>query len=145
MRTLIKMLPVIVLMLLGTVSLQAQKKKVVHHHHHHNHGPGKKVVVVKRSPYRPRKVAVFHPVWGPKYNHYRRWVFFPRYNLYWDHWRGHWMFWNGAMWISQAAKPAVIVNVNLENEKNYELKENEDDEDDVYKGNDDHKKTYKPE
>ncbi|MCE3228082.1 MAG: hypothetical protein K0S32_2633 [Bacteroidetes bacterium] len=115
------------------------------HGHNHGHRHGKKVVVVKRSPYRPRKVVVYHPVWHPKYACNRRWVFFPKYNLYWDNWRNHYMFWNGTIWISQPTPPPVIVNVNLESEKHYELKEKEDDEDDVYKGNDSHKTEYKTE
>ena len=41
--------------------------------------------------------------------------------------------------------PPVIVNVNLENEKHQELKEDDDDVDDVYKGNETHKTEYKPE
>lgn len=129
-------------LLLSSAKILAQKKGG---HHHHHGGPGKKVVVVKRSRFRPAKVVVYHPYWGPKYNHHRRWVYFPGYNVYWDHWRGHWMFWNGAMWISQAAQPPVIVNVNMANEKNYELKEDDDDNDDVYNNNNSHKDEYKKE
>lgn len=108
----------------------------------HRHG---KVVVVKRSPYRPAKVIVYHPYWRPAYTYHRRWVFFPRYNFYWDNWRNHYVFWNGSVWISQPAAPPVIVNVNLENEKSVELPDNEEDEDDVYKSNETHKSEYKAE
>ncbi len=135
-------LSVTALVVLGTSSTFAQKKGP-HPHHHPHGGPGKKVVVVKRSPFRPAKVVVYHPYWGPKYNHHRRWVYFPGYNVYWDHWRGQWMFWNGAMWAMQAAAPAVIVNVNLAQAKQYELKEDEDDNDDIYNNNDTHKQEYK--
>jgi hypothetical protein len=123
------------LICMGT-KLSAQKG-----HHPHNHHPhAKKAVVVKRSAYRPAKVVVFHPAWRPKYAYYRRWVFFPKYNLYWDNWRNHYVFWNGTMWLSQPTSPPVIVNVNLENEKSRELKEEEDDVDDIYKDNEAHKK-----
>ena len=104
--------------------------------------PHRRVVVVKPSPFRPARVAVYHPYWGPKLIIHRRWVFFPKYNIYWDNWRNHYVFWNGTLWISQAAMPPVLVNVNLNTEKHYELKENEDDVDDVYKGNDAHKSEY---
>src|SRR4051812_5121149 len=96
-------------------------------HGHHNR------VVVKRSVYRPHNVVVYKPYWRPNYAYHRRWVFFPRYNLYWDNWRNHYVFWNGAVWVSQPTAPPVIVNVNLDKEKNTELKEDEDDIDDVYK------------
>lgn len=114
------------------------------HHGKHVHG-GPKVVVVKRSPYRPKKMIVYHPVWGPKFAIHRRWVFFPKYNMYWDNWRGCYFYWGTGMWISTPTPPPVVININLANEKHYELKENDDDADDVYKGNDNHKGEYKPE
>ena len=114
-------------------------------HPHRRHRRAKKVVVVKRSPYRPAKVVVYRPHWRPTYTYHRRWVFFPRYNIYWDNWRNHYVFWNGAVWVSQATAPPVIVNVNLEKEHNVELPENEEDEDDVYKSNETHKSQYKNE
>jgi hypothetical protein len=128
------------ILLLGFLAMSskvaAQKKG---HHHPHKHHRAKKAVVVKRSAYRPAKVVVFHPVWRPKHAYYRRWVFFPKYNLYWDNWRNHYVFLNGPVWVSQAAAPPIIVNVNLENEKSKELKEEEDDVDDIYKDNSAHK------
>jgi len=150
MKTIKKLfLFVTALVLLGTLSMNAQKgtkggKRAGHHAHHHPHKAGK-VVVVKRSPYRPRKVVVYHPVWGPKHAIHRRWVFFPKYNLYWDNWRNSYMFWNGTIWVVQTTPPPVVVNVKLENEKHYELKETDEDVDDVYKNNDSHKTEYKQE
>lgn len=120
----------------------AQKGKG-HRRNHHHYGH-KKVVVVKRSPYRPAKVIVYHPYWRPKYAYNRRWVYFPRYNFYWDNWRNHYVFYNGGVWVSQPKAPPIIVNVNLENEKNVELKEDEDDVDEVYQGNSKHKEEIKP-
>jgi len=135
---------IIVTSLLLIFNLGASAQKGRGHHPHGNNRHGKKVVVVKRSHYRPKKVIVFYPAWRPKYAYNRRWVYFPKYNLYWDNWRNHYMFWNGTIWLSQAAAPPVIVNVNLENEKHQELKENDDDIDDVYKDNTNHKEEIKP-
>ncbi|MCE3258539.1 MAG: hypothetical protein K0S12_180 [Bacteroidetes bacterium] len=145
MRTIITILTFALLLSFKSFS---QKGRGHGHGHRHGHGYGHrhgKVVVVKRSPYRPKKLVVWHPIWHPAYSCSRRWVYFPKYNIYWDNWRNHYMFWNGTIWLSQPTPPPVIVNVNLEKEKKYELKENEDDEDDVYKGNDSHKSEYKPE
>lgn len=134
----------IILSLFISIDCFGQKGKGRRQGHAHRPGHGK-VVVVKRSHYRPKKVVVFHPVWRPNYTYNRRWVFFPKYNLYWDNWRNHYVFWNGTVWLSQPTAPPVVVNVNLEKEKHYEMKETEDDKDDVYKGNDNHKSEYKPE
>ena len=105
----------------------------------HRHAPNKRVVV--RSTYRPAKMVVYHPHWGPNYNFHRRWVYFPRHNFYWDNWRQCYFFWNGAIWVNQLMPPPVVVNISTE--KHYELKEIEDDVDDVYKTNETHKTELK--
>lgn len=146
MKRIIKFFPLIIILLMaGNLQMKAQKKGGHHHHPHKVHPHKHAKVVVRRSPYRPAKLVVFHPYWGPKRAIHRRWVFFPKYNIYWDNWRNHYVFWNGSVWFSQPSPPPVIVNINLDNEKQYELKENDDDTDDVYQGNEDHKKEYKPE
>ncbi|MGZ4038517.1 MAG: hypothetical protein ACXVPQ_11860, partial [Bacteroidia bacterium] len=95
------------------------------------------------SPYRPARLVVYHPFWGPSYAFKRRWVFFPRYNIYWDNWRNQYVFLNNNIWVSQPQPPPVIVNVNLNNEKHYELKEKDDDVDDIYQSNNTHQSEYK--
>lgn len=133
----------LLIFIFASTCLFAQRGKA--HHHGRGGHRGHPKVVVKRSPYRPHKVVVFHPHWRPNYAYHRRWVFFPRYNLYWDNWRNHYVFWNGVIWVSQPTAPPVIVNVNLDKEKSTELKEEEDDVDDVYKSNEKHKTENKAE
>lgn len=99
-------------------------------------------VVVHRSRFRPAVVSVFHPMWGPRHSFYHRWVFFPRYNLYWDNWRNLYFYRNANVWVYSAQKPAVVVNVNLENEKHYELPEANDENDAVYDSNQEHVQAY---
>lgn len=108
----------------------------------HPHGP-KRVVVV--SKYRPAKMVVYHPYWRPAYAYHRRWVYFPRYNFYWDNWRNGYYYMSGPTWIFNTTPPPAIININIDNEKNYELKDSDDDIDDVYKTNEVHKTDYKPE
>ncbi|MCC6370425.1 MAG: hypothetical protein IT236_05405 [Bacteroidia bacterium] len=129
--------------ILFTGSIFAQRGHGGHGRKHHPHRG--KVVVVHRSPYRPHKVIVYHPHWRPAYTCNRRWVYFPRHNFYWDNWRNHYVFWNGVAWVSQSNAPATIVNINLSNEPTKELKEDDDDVDDIYKSNDQHKTEYKSE
>lgn len=147
-----KILIAISFLLLGTLGSFAQKGG--HGGHgggHHGHG-GKGMgphphgkVVVKKSIYRPAKMVVYHPFWGPKRSFNHRWVYFPRYNFYWDNWRNHYVFWNGTVWMNNPSPPPTVVNINIDNEKHYELKEDQDDDDDIYKTNDSHKQEYKPE
>lgn len=99
--------------------------------------------VVVRSAYRPAKIVVYHPHWRPNYGYHRRWVYFPHYNFYWDNWRQGYYYRNGAVWMFNTTPPPIIVNVNLDKETNYELKEDDDDVDDVYKTNDNHLQEFK--
>jgi hypothetical protein len=130
----------IILVLLLSVSINAalfsQKRNHGHKHHRHNK------VIVKRSPYRPRKVIVYHPHWRPTYTYNRRWIFWPKHNFYWDNWRNQYVFWNGTIWVSQVARPAIIVNLNLAEEKHHELKDSEDDNDEISSSNSAHKTEY---
>jgi hypothetical protein len=104
----------------------------------YHHG-GNRVVVVHRSQYRPVRMGVYHPVWGPQFAYNRRWVYFPQRNLYWDNWRNNYVFWNGAVWISQPAPPAGVIIIDLHKEPKKELKETDDDVDDIYINNEQHK------
>ena len=115
--------------------------KTVIHSNRHKHN---KVVIVK-SRYRPAKIGYYHPYWRPKYSYNRRWIYFPRYNFYWDNWRQVYVYQNKTVWVVNTVPPPTIVNVNIESEKHYELKEQEDDLDDVYSTNETHKIEYKPE
>lgn len=110
-----------------------------HDHHYHPHRNNvvvverpHRTVVVHRSRYRPNRVVVYHPVWNPSYTCYRRWVFFPRYNLYWDNWRGMYVYPSGNVWISNPMLPPALININIQSEQHYELRENADDIDEIY-------------
>ncbi|MBA2611683.1 MAG: hypothetical protein H0U95_06925 [Bacteroidetes bacterium] len=140
MRT-IKYLIIIISLFVSTNFFAQKGRGHGHGGHRGRHG---KVVVVKRSSYRPAKIVVYHPYWRPKYAYNRRWVYFPRYNFYWDNWRNHYVYYNNNVWVSQPTAPPVIVNVNLENEKSVELNETDDDVDDVYQNNSKHKEEIKP-
>lgn len=88
--------------------------------------------VVVRSTYRPASITVFHPVWHPHYDYHRRWVYFPRYRMYWDNWRNHYVYMNNGVWVSDPVAPGFVVNVDLSKADRRELEERYDDNDEVY-------------
>ena len=144
---------ILVLIVFSTINSFAQHGGHGGKHGGHGGGHNNKIVIVSnqhgnkvfRSKYRPNNIIVFHPRWGVKRNFNRRWVYFPRYNFYWDNWRNAYVYRNGTVWVSNATPPPTIVNININNEKHYELKENDDDVDDVYNTNETHQSEYKPE
>jgi uncharacterized protein YodC (DUF2158 family) len=125
-----------------------------HGNGHGGHGKGNKgskvviksgaprVKVVGKSHYRPAKIGVYHPHWHPGHDYHRRWVYFPHHNFYWDNWRQGYYYRNGAVWVFNTTPPPVVVNINLGAERSYELREDEDDMDDVYIVNGKHKTVY---
>lgn len=122
----------------GRKHINRPAKKIIVHQAHH---PNK--VVVYKSKYRPVKIVTYRPIWRPAYTYHRRWVFFPKYNLYWDNWRQGYYYLNGAAWVYTVSPPPTVININLANEKNYELREDEDDVDDIYSTNSNHNEQYK--
>jgi hypothetical protein len=71
MKTISKTFFLVAFMLLGITGSFAQK----HKHGHARAGvKHRHARVVVKSPYRPAKVVVYHPVWRPAYTYHRRWV-----------------------------------------------------------------------
>ena len=99
------------------------------------HPNARPVRVVRRSVYRPTKVVVYRPVWGPTCTFNRRWVYFPYKNYYWDNWRSHYVYYNGIYWVSQTMPPPDVNIATIEKEKRYELPEENDDNDSVFVNN----------
>jgi len=129
MKKLISVLLFAIFILASIINVSAQKRQ----HPNKHRTSAKKVRVYKQSIYRPhRRVKVFHPHWNPIFSYQRRWVYFPRYNIYWDNWRNKYVYLNNNVWITQAAVPQIILNVNLEKEEHQELGEDKDDIDEIY-------------
>lgn len=102
--------------------------------------PVTKAVVFKHKKNHSKRVVVYHPYWAPRMAFYRRWVYFPRLNIYWDNLRGLYVYRNGTVWVTSVSIPAVIVNVDLSKEKHFELPEENDAVDEVYQSNQQHSK-----
>jgi fatty acid desaturase len=101
------------------------------HRNHHRHA--RRAVI--KSRHRPAKVVVFYPKWRPKHAYHRRWIYFPKYNVYFDNWRGHYVYRNGSVWASQSVPPPTLINVNLADVPHRELNPEDDDYDDIYMDN----------
>ncbi len=122
--------------------------------HKGNHGKGNKVIIVNSypgpqyhyhhpHPYRKHFYKkAYYPVWGPPVGYYRRWVYFPNYNFYWDNYNGVYVYWTGFFWVKTLNPPPFIINVNFSKERKYELDEQSDDYDNVYYQNYYHRKAY---
>lgn len=91
--------------------------------------PAHKTVVVKHKGARGKKVVVYHPRWAPKKVFYRRWVYFPAYNLYWDNVRELYVYRKGNVWVTSVTVPAFVINVDLSTAKHEELSEEKDSQD----------------
>lgn len=86
-------------------------------------------------------VTYYTPKWHPHHRFCHRWVYFPRYNMYWDNYRNVYVYHYRGRWISQRRTPHVIINVNLARERFYEI-DRYDDCDDIYSYNGRHKITF---
>jgi len=102
--------------------------------------PAKKVVVVNHKKPHGAKRVVYHPHWARKKVFYHRWVYFPRYNFYWDNVRKVYVYRSGTVWVTSVKAPQVVINVDLEKEKQVELSEENDSVDEVYLKNEEHQK-----
>jgi len=107
--------------------------------------PNRKVVVIKKRHNLFRRKVVYHPFWGPRVTFTRRWVYFPRYNFYWDNFRNVYVIRTGAVWVTSTNTPQEVENVDLSKEKNIELSKDNDSKDSIQVKNEDHQKVYRVE
>ena len=142
-KNIFRPLLVVIILTIGLHSLAiSQHRGHGHNKVHYRRGHAHNRVIIRKSVYRPRVIVVNRPVWARHRQFNRRWVYFPKYNMYWDNWRNMYVYRNNMVWVMNATPPPVVVNVNIEEEKSYELKEDEDDVDDVYNNNSSHEKEY---
>lgn len=134
---------ILILICLGIEESYAQRRAVA---------PRRGAVVVHRAParaavVRPHRVrrVVYRPVWAPRATYARRWIYFPRYNFYWDNRANRYVYLSGARWIYATTPPPVVVNIDLSTEKHYELKEEEDEVENIQDKNQEHQNSYKAE
>lgn len=120
-----------------------RNENVVRERHHYDRD--REVVAVRRWHHRGRRVVVFHPVWGPKLVYHHRWVYFPRYNFYWDNVRGMYVYLNHNAWVVSASVPSFAVRINLNEARKVELPDQSDDIDNIQDHNSQHVSLYKAE
>ena len=91
----------------------------------------KKSLVAKTKRHRARKAVIYHPYWTTKLAFKNRWVYFPKYNFYWDNVKRVYVIRTGTIWVVSKNKPQEVKDINLENEKILEIDGKYDDQDDV--------------
>lgn len=109
------------------------EKRKPHHVERHHHR------------YEQERAACYYPKWHPEHRLERRWVYFPRFNIYWDNYRSVYVYLNRGRWVLTSNRPQVIVNVNLPYERYYEVDDDEfegDDYDRVFIYNSRHRARY---
>lgn len=102
-----------------------------------------KVVVVKSKNHHFRKARVYHPHWAPRVSFKHRWVYFPRYNFYWDNFSNVYVYRTGTIWVTSTNPPQEVEKVDLSSVKKVELNENNDAEDSIQNNNKEHESVYK--
>jgi hypothetical protein len=103
----------------------------------------REVVAVRKWHHRGHKVVIFHPVWGPRLAYHHRWVYFPRYNFYWDNVRRVYVYRSNNVWIVNETVPACAIKVDLNAEQKVELPDQADDNDSIQDQNSEHVSLYK--
>jgi len=117
----------------------SQNKVVVVREKHAN----RKVVVTKKRHGLFSKRVTYHPVWAPKVSFTNRWVYFPRFNFYWDNYLNVYVIRAGSVWVTTATAPMEVKKVDLSNEKMVELSQENDSQESIQNKNDEHRIVYK--
>lgn len=76
-----------------------------------------------------RPVSQYRPYWASSYDFVRRWVFFPRLNIYWDNYSNMFVYLHHNRWTVSNRLPRVFVSVDLLSEPLFEVEEDYDSED----------------
>jgi hypothetical protein len=74
----------------------------------------------------------YRPYWSSEYDFVRRWVFFPRLNIYWDNYSSVFVYMRHNNWKISSRLPGIYVDIDLLSEPLFEVEENYDSEDGYY-------------
>jgi hypothetical protein len=116
------------------------KKHERYAYDHDRDGRDARVVEVYQEHPRGRH---YHPKWHPRHDFARRWVYFPRYNMYWDNSRSVYVYSSCGRWVANPEPPRVALNVNLSAERFVELGVDLDVRNDVFELNSQHRVVFK--
>jgi hypothetical protein len=79
-----------------------------------------------------RPFHYYRPFWSDDYMFVRRWVFFPRLNIYWDNYSNVFVYFHRHKWRVSASLPRFYFSIDLLNEPMFEVEEDYDSEDGYY-------------
>ncbi len=100
-------------------------------------------VVVVHERRHGKEARYYRPQWNPRHDFERRWVYFPRYNMYWDNYRGVYVYNTNGRWESYQEPPRAAIRVNLALEKFVELGFEFDSRSDAFSLNVRHRTVYR--
>lgn len=109
------------------------------YYHDNGYGRDRVVEVYDEHP----RCRHYHPRWCPHHDFERRWVYFPRYNMYWDNYREVYVYNSYGRWITNPEPPRIALNINLSSERFVELGIDLDARNDVFELNSRHRIVFK--
>ena len=74
----------------------------------------------------------YRPYWADDYDFVRRWIFFPRLNIYWDNYSNVFVYLRGNRWRVSERLPRFYLHIDLLSEPLFEVEEDYDSEDGYY-------------
>lgn len=104
--------------------------------------PNDNFILVRKKHGIVRRKVQYHPTWAPKISFTNRWVYFPRYNFYWDNYRNVYVYWSGKVWIAKSLAPKETESVDLSLESKVELCEENDKLDSIQIYNENHQNNF---
>jgi len=76
--------------------------------------------------------SYYRPYWAVDYSFVRRWIFFPRLNMYWDNYSNVFVYMSHNNWRVSSRLPFAYFNIDLLSEPLFEVEEDYNSEDGYY-------------
>ena len=114
-----------------------------HRKDYYYHDDGKRRGRVVEVYEKPSRCKHYRPKWHPHHDFARRWVYFPRYNMYWDNSRDVYVYNSYGRWVAEPEPPRIAINVNLSSERFVELGVELDARSDAFELNSRHRIAFK--
>jgi len=121
---------------------EKHRGKNPHHEYYQHHQHCRSEVVAVRKGPKSSMSRHYRPKWHPRHQFERRWVYFPRYNMYWDNYREVYVYSHYGRWVAYPEPPRIAINADLTSERFFELGVELDTRNDVFSLNARHRVVF---